>query len=178
MQFEHIMIFAWAALDQTPEWEFIEASAKFMASKQRFDIESFDIELFDQCSYLKKFISNEKIQSWEQENIATDQRWVECFKHFAKHNVPCNHMLKIVSYILALPGTSAPVERIFSLINDIWSAEKTRLSIETLKDILYVRYNIKMTCLEFFEFIKTQPKLLEKIGSSEKYAFKNSENDK
>lgn len=34
------------------------------------------------------------------------------------------------------------------------------------------RYNIKMTCLEFFDFIKTQPKLLEKIGNDDKYAFK------
>lgn len=172
-QFDHVMIFVWSALDQPPEWEYVEASAKLIASKNRFDIESCDTELFDQFTHLNKYVTAEKIQSWEENSIATDQRWVECFKHFAKKNIPYNHLLKIVSYILCLPGTSATVERLFSLINDIWSIDKARLSIGTLRDLLYVRYNIKMSCLEFFEFLKGQPKMLEDIGSDGKYAFKN-----
>lgn len=167
------MIFAWCALDQQPEWKFIEASAKFISSKQRFDIESCDMELFDQFTYLKKYVSENKIHSWEENNVTFDQRWVECFQHFAKNNIPFNHISKIVAYILSLPGTSASVERLFSLINDVWSTEKTRLDINTLRDILYVRYNIKMSCLEFFNFIKNQSEILEQIGSTDKYAFKN-----
>lgn len=83
------------------------------------------------------------------------------------------YLLKIVAYILCLPGTSATVERVFSLVNDIWSIDKARLSIGTLRDLLYVRYNMKTSCLEFFEFLKGQPKMLEEIGSDGKYAFKN-----
>lgn len=166
------MIFAWCALDQTPEWEFIETSAKFMASHNRFDMESCDTALFDQFTYVKKFVTPDKIQSWEENNIDTDKRWVEIFQHFAKNNIPYNHMLKVVAYILCLPGTSAPVERIFSLITEIWSVDKTQLKVDTLKHILYTRYNIKLDCLQFFDFLKSQPKLLEKIGSNEKYAFK------
>uniref|UniRef100_A0A034WRC0 HAT C-terminal dimerisation domain-containing protein n=1 Tax=Bactrocera dorsalis TaxID=27457 RepID=A0A034WRC0_BACDO len=83
-------------------------------------------------------------------------------------------MVRIISYILSLPGTSATVERVFSLINQIWSDEKSQIKIETLRDLLYVRYNIKMTCKEFFEFLKMQPKMLKEIASNEKYAFKNA----
>lgn len=172
VHFQHILIFAWTALDQPLEWKFIETSAKYIASKGRFDFESCDNELFDQCNYLKKFATEERIQSWDEKEIGVDKRWVECFEHFAKNNVPYNHIIKIISYIFCLPGTSAPVERVFSLINDIWTSDKTQLSVQTLRDLLYVRYNINKTCLEFFDFIKKQHKLLEKIGSEDKYAFK------
>lgn len=167
------MIYAWTALDHPHEWKYIEITAKHIASIGRFDMESCDNALFDQTCYLQKYATAEKIQSWEENEVVTDKRWVECFKHFAKNNIPYNQLIKIVSYVLCLPGTSASVERVFSLINDIWSPEKSQLSIETLRDILYVRYNIKMTCLEFYDFLKQNPKLLEKIGSDDKYAFKN-----
>lgn len=170
--FNQIMIFAWVALDQPPEWIFIESSAKYMVEMKRFDMESTDNDLFDQFTYLKKYVVVEKIQQWEENSVAIDQRWVEIFQHFAKNDVPYNHLLTIVSYILSLAGTSATVERVFSMINDVWTDAKTQLKIETLKDILYTRYNIKMNCLQFFEFIKTQPKMLEEIGKDDKYAFK------
>uniref|UniRef100_A0A0K8VZT2 HAT C-terminal dimerisation domain-containing protein n=1 Tax=Bactrocera latifrons TaxID=174628 RepID=A0A0K8VZT2_BACLA len=83
-------------------------------------------------------------------------------------------MVRIISYILSLPVTSATVERVFSLINQIWNDEKSQIKIETLRALLYVRYNIKMTCKEFFEFLKMQPKMLKEIASNEKYAFKNA----
>lgn len=111
-------------LDRTWSSTGMEISAKFIESKQRFDTASCDNELFDQVTYLKKYVTSEKITSWEETCIATDQRWVECFKHFSKNNVPFHHLEKIISYILALPGTAAPVERVFSIINEIWSFEK------------------------------------------------------
>lgn len=133
------------------------------------------IALFDQFIYVKKYVTAEKIQSWEENSIAIDQRWVESFQHFSNNHIPYNHMLKIVSYILCLAGTSAAVERLFSLISEIWSVDKTQLKISTLKNILYTRYNIKLNCTEFFELLKSQLKLLEKIASTEKYAFKSRE---
>lgn len=168
------MIFAWCALDQPPQWKFIETTAKYIATNNHFDLESSDTDLFDQFTYLERYVTEEKIQSWEENGTATDQRWVEIFQHFVKKKVPYNHMVRIISYILSLPGTSATVERVFSLINQIWNDEKSQIKIETLRDLLYVRYNIKMTCKEFFEFLKMQPKMLKEIASNEKYAFKNA----
>lgn len=172
VHFEHLKIFAWSALERIPDWESIQTSAKFIASKHRFNIESNDTELFDQTTFLKRYVIAEKIQSWKENKTATDQRWVEIFQYFAKNHIPHQHILTIVSYILCLPGTSATVERIFSLIKDIWSDDKSQLQIETLKCILYVRYNIKMTCLEFYNFLKNQPQMLQAIGSNAKYTFK------
>lgn len=175
-QFDHIMIFAWCALKKLPKWEDIEASVTFMTSKNRFD-RTHETELFDQLTYLKQYVTSEKIAMWTEKETPTDARWVECFQHFREQNIRYEHVKTIVSYILCLPGTSASVERIFSLINDIWTTEKTRMLLSTLKDIVFVRYNIKMSCLGFFNFLKSQPQMIKAIGTEGKYAFKKKRED-
>lgn len=102
-QFDHIMIFAWSALSQIPDWKFSEDSAKCIAKQQCFDMESYDTALFDQFSYLKKFVTVDKIQSWDENSFAIDRRWVECFQHFAKKYVPyiCWESSRIFSVYLA-----------------------------------------------------------------------------
>jgi hypothetical protein len=49
--------------------------------------------------------------------------------------------------LLALPRSNAPVERVFSIINALWSDEKT----ETLKALTIVKTHFKdFSCSEFF----------------------------
>lgn len=130
------MLFAWTALDVVPEWTFVEATAKYMAEKKKFDLLSSDSDLFDQFGCLKKYVTDAKIQSWEENCIAVDQRWVEIFGHFSKNKIPFNQLLSIISFVFCLPGTSASVERVFAIIKKIWTEEKTRLEINTLKSVL------------------------------------------
>jgi hypothetical protein len=49
---------------------------------------------------------------------------VELLQHFVHNNIQFCEILKIVQFALALPGTNAPVERVFSLMNDLWTDEK------------------------------------------------------
>ncbi|XP_049306212.1 uncharacterized protein LOC125776715 [Bactrocera dorsalis] len=58
-QFDHIMIFAWCALDQPPQWKFIETTAKYIATNNHFDLESSDTDLFDQFMYLERYVTEE-----------------------------------------------------------------------------------------------------------------------
>jgi len=76
-------------------------------------------------------------------------------------------------YILSLPGSTASVERTFSGMNDIWTNEKSQLKVETLKAILIVKTNLKMTCLQFYHFLKNQKDMLKQISSSTKYVSEN-----
>jgi hypothetical protein len=45
----------------------------------------------------------------------------------------------IVESILCLPGSTAPVERIFSVMSTVWAKEKSRLSVETMRATLVAR---------------------------------------
>ena len=56
----------------------------------------------------------------------------------------------VVKFILCLPGSTAPVERIFSVMNSMWTKEKSRLSVETMKAMLIVRENNDMECDKFY----------------------------
>jgi hypothetical protein len=55
-----------------------------------------------------------------------------------------------------LPGTSAPVERVFSIVGNIWSAKRSRLVVSTVKHLLNVKINLELSCCEFYDVIKTK----------------------
>jgi hypothetical protein len=46
---------------------------------------------------------------------------------------------KCLEFMICLPGSTASVEGIISIMNSIWTKEKSRLSIETLRAMLIVR---------------------------------------
>lgn len=178
VQFEDVLIFDWAGLAAAPNWEDVETTIKFMVEKNWLKPEDNNVELFDEFGYILKFITPEKICEWNKKNPPTKprstkphQRWVECFKHFQSNNVPYTRFARIIEFIFCLPATSASVERIFSLIAKLWTKEKSQLKLDTLKHMLFLKYNLKFECVEFYNFLKESPTLLKQISSQDKYDF-------
>ena len=68
-----------------------------------------------------------------------------CEKHLDFQDF-CN----VIGFILCLPRSTAPVERIFSVMNSMWTKEKSRLSVETTNAMLIVRQNNDMECDKFY----------------------------
>jgi hypothetical protein len=69
-----------------------------------------------------------------------------------------------------MPGSNASVELIFSLMNSLWTDERTRLQLDTVKSVVIVKTHYKdVSCSEFFDIISNDRKLLEKIHSSRKF---------
>ena len=60
----------------------------------------------------------------------------------------------IIRFILCLPGSTAPAERIFSVMNSMWTKEKSRLSVETKKAMPIVGQNSDMECDKFYYSLK------------------------
>jgi hypothetical protein len=54
-------------------------------------------------------------------------------------------------------------------MGNIWSAERGRLSVSTVKHLLNVKINSELSCWEFYDIIKTNKPFLKKVMSSEKY---------
>jgi hypothetical protein len=67
---------------------------------------------------------------------------VEVFTYFNANDLAHVNFSIIVEYILCLPGSNAPVERVFSHMNKIWSSEKTQLGVSVLKAIFITKGNI------------------------------------
>lgn len=82
-------------------------------------------EIFDEMTFLKQFVDDTKIRNWNACQTAADKRWVEIFCHFKKSDVPHKNIQKLVEYALCLPGTNAVTERIFALVNKLWTSKNT-----------------------------------------------------
>lgn len=126
-------------------------------------------ELFSQTMCAKRYATHETIARWTEEQMNAGLRWKDVFHHFSTQQIKFDEILKLVQFALALPGTNAPVERVFSMTNDVWTEDKSQMAPETVQSILLVRVNIQMNCIEFHKKIKGNTKLLQSVHSSAKY---------
>jgi uncharacterized protein YjaZ len=74
------------------------------------------------------------------------------------------------NWFLALPGSNMPIEHVFSVINVLWSDEKNRLKIETVKALRIVKTHFKdIFCSESFSQILKEKVFLEQVHKYDKY---------
>lgn len=151
---------------------------EIVADRTSFDIYVNSPKVLQQYGYIKNYCTEEKFIEWKKNETTTDMRWVEIFKHMKSNHIPYIELSQIIEYILCFPGSSAPVERVFSMAKKIWTEESARSLVPTLRAILLVKINMEFNCIDFYKFLKTQPELLRKIGSQEKYEFKKSKQSK
>lgn len=55
----------------------------------------------------------------------------------------------------------------------MWTPEKTQLLVRTMEAKISVKYNLKLTCEEFY-FLSSNSRVIKQIHSVEKYAFKKN----
>jgi hypothetical protein len=76
----------------------------------------------------------------------------------------------VVEFSLSPSGTNAAVESVFSLVSALWTDERNRLEVSTVKSIVLVKHHFRnYKCPEFHEFLLRNRKILEQIQSSAKY---------
>jgi hypothetical protein len=56
---------------------------------------------------------------------------VKIFSELSEECLEFHDFSNAVGFILCLPGSTASVERIISIMNSIWTKEKSRLSVKT-----------------------------------------------
>jgi hypothetical protein len=76
----------------------------------------------------------------------------------------------VLEFSLSLPGTNAAREGVFLLVNALWTDERNRLEVSTVKSIVLVKHHFRnYKCPEFHEFLLRNHKILEQIHCSAKY---------
>lgn len=97
--------------------------------------------------------------------------------HFVRDGAHClpsfndiqhTNLSKLSSIIMCLSGSNAPVERVFSQMNDAWTASNG-FTLSVIKSMLILRINVNLSCQEFMEKLAKDRAILMKIHSSEKY---------
>lgn len=169
--FEELKIFRWTQLINCPTWNDIQKSLKFILQNNKkqtgWNVDE-DI-LFDEYNHVNNVI-NENLEEWQNNNVRVEERWCAIYKILNSKNISINNFWFIVEYSLAMPGTNAAIERVFSITNMLWTDEKNRFIVPTIKSIIILKNHFKnYSCNDFYDFLLTQPKLLNAISSSQKY---------
>ncbi|GFW80719.1 dimer_Tnp_hAT domain-containing protein [Trichonephila clavipes] len=89
---------------------------------------------------------------------------------FQKEEAP--NLLKIVQFVCSVPVSNVFVERIFSVMGNVWTDEKNRVAVNTVKSELCIFFNISSSCTEFKDAISTNKPLLKAVSSNAKYTKK------
>jgi hypothetical protein len=84
------------------------------------------------------------------------------FKHSSAQNIPVPNLAQITAFVFFLPGTSAPVEHVFSVMNNVWSLDRSQTDESTGHTLLHSKLNLGLTCKEFYDKITVNTKVLKK----------------
>lgn len=164
--FETFNIFSWMSLKTVPDWEDISKSLFKVQNVPNLAID--ETQLYDEFLSLKLYLQK-VINEWNEQKLNCEERWKKIFSYSKEYGISFENFSQLIQLIMCVPGTNAPTERIFSIMNKIWSAEKTQLNINTLKAMLIVKTNFDLSCIEFYSRLAEDECILEKISSSEKY---------
>lgn len=169
-QYNEFKAYTWIQLKTTLKWADVQQTYQDLIVQIPSTLN--EENLFDEVSYVANYMSNDVLNRWEERKYDTEQRWMEVFKDFENKDISLKNCLTIIQYLLCLPGTNAATERAFSLMNALWTPEKTSLKVETVRAIVMTKFNMG-SCEDFHEILKQNPDLVQKFRTTEKYNFKN-----
>ena len=170
--FQEMETYSWIILKEIPSWNQIQ-TALLLINKMTTNYKLLETDTYEEYVYLKQYITEEKIMDWSKNKKCPVQRWIEISAHFNKNQIPCLNILKLPEFFFCFPGTNAATERVFSIMNNFWTSDKTQLKVDTLKGMLISKINFDLSCTDFYKKIKNEKEVLKNIHSSQKYMAKS-----
>ena len=166
---EGVTLHLWLNSSANLSWPPVCASAEkinCMFLKQVIDVDS----LFDKHVLVKNYNSaSDRRERWQNTPIPYEQKWTQLFQAFKDKDIPIPNFQKMVEFVFCLPETSAPVERIFSIMKNMLSNDRSNMHKQKVKALLMCKSNIDLTCTEFYENIKSNVVPLKKVLGTDKY---------
>jgi hypothetical protein len=102
-------------------------------------------------------------------SVTTFERWSEIFEFVRNECISLKSTQLILEFSFAFPGTNAAIERVLSITNALWTDERSRFLVETMKADGNETHFEELSCNVLYSLISNNPKLLQEIRSSTKY---------
>ncbi|XP_055307724.1 uncharacterized protein LOC129571876 [Sitodiplosis mosellana] len=171
--------YSWIELREMPLWSTLESPVKntadMLLAKKLIKQEEYNT-VFNEFVNVKTYLKSVPVvdrktifEIWNEKHASIEDRWLEVFSNLKKKSASYKVFSKLVEYALMMPGANCDCERIFSHMKHYWNDKKSRLSFGTLKSYLIIKNNLSFDCIQFHEFIASQPDYLQKISSHGKY---------
>ena len=127
--------------------------------------------VFDEVRYLQQVLNSDILNNWQDDGTSLSDRWKKVFDLLSELEINTPNLRKLSTVLMCLPESNAPVERIFSQMNALWTDEKKRFLVETIKIILMTKSNFNLSCDDFAKTLAKNKAILKKIHGSAKYRF-------
>jgi hypothetical protein len=79
------------------------------------------------------------MDEWNTKSLITFERWSEIFEFVRNGCMSLKNTQFILELFFAIPGTSAAIDRVFSITNALWTDEKSRFLVETIKAVIVAK---------------------------------------
>jgi hypothetical protein len=104
-------------------------------------------DLFGEFSCVQKYWES-KSEVWNDKNDQNvTENWCKMLAHFKKEDINVVNVKCLISLCLTLPGSNTLIEHVFSVVSVLWSDEKNRLRIETVKALTTRKTSFKVLFL-------------------------------
>lgn len=139
---------------------------------EKLQISDIDIDtLYTEFASSKTMLSSLISLSDEEKQATCDQKWVAFFEKCDRRAFP--NLYSICQYVFSIPVSNSFTERVFSIMGNIWTDERNRLDIASVKAEIQCKLNFSENCIDFYDYLKNHPKLLTAAKSNKKYVFKH-----
>ena len=141
--------FTWVN-EKTLLWDDIERTAEKINNNVGKVMINTD-ELFNEVIIGKKMWTS-KMRVWETEEkekdtkLSSEEKWLQLFSHAKENDIPMRNLGLIIECNFCLPGTSAPVERLFSLMNNAWADDRGLMLESTVRALMLYKINFGLSC--------------------------------
>ena len=109
-----------------------------------------DNDIFD-CYCFIKICLDINLENWEAESVPILLRWKTVLEGINNVNTVVKPQLleMLGAFVFTVPGTNAECERLFSLVGQYWTKDKSQLKVSTLESVMKVKNKIALTCDQF-----------------------------
>ncbi len=119
-------------------------------------------QLFKEVVEVRQLLQQLKGTDFEKASI--DEKWCELFRtgNFVQ-------LKKVVGALLSIFCSNSYCESVFSVINSVWTKEKSQLSVHTLNALVAMKCNCDFDCRRMYEHLLGEKELLREAKKSGKY---------
>jgi hypothetical protein len=102
------------------------------------------------------------VDEWNGKLLTTFKRWSEKFELVRSECISLKNTQLTLEFSFAIPGTNAA-----SITNALWTDEKGRFLVETIKGVIVTKTHFEeLPCNDFCTLISNNPKLLQENPST------------
>jgi hypothetical protein len=96
-------------------------------------------------------------------NYSIEDKWTTIFK-----NKNLRYIKKLVSALLSISASNAFCESVFSIVGNVWDAERNSFKPDTVNSIVYIKMNAEFDCSQALELYLSNSDLLKLAKGNQK----------